>query len=65
MRELANAEDNNEQDILPYKQRVSDAYYAAASDSRLMDFLEAERIIVALVCDVLEIVAGEDITINN
>jgi cell fate (sporulation/competence/biofilm development) regulator YlbF (YheA/YmcA/DUF963 family) len=63
--ELAKAEDNNEPDLLPYKQRVSEAYFAAASDGRLSDFLEAERAVVALVCDVLEIVAGNEISLRG
>jgi cell fate (sporulation/competence/biofilm development) regulator YlbF (YheA/YmcA/DUF963 family) len=61
VRELAHAEDNDEPDLLAYKQRVSAAYFAAVSDDRLLRFLEAERAVVSLVCDVMTIVAGDEI----
>ncbi|MCL2702095.1 MAG: YlbF family regulator [Defluviitaleaceae bacterium] len=64
VRELAHAEDRNEPDLLPYRQRVSAAYFAAASDRRLLRFLEAERAVVSLVCDVMDIVAGDDIQVE-
>jgi cell fate (sporulation/competence/biofilm development) regulator YlbF (YheA/YmcA/DUF963 family) len=57
-RELADAEDAGENDLLPYRQRVSEAYYAAACHGELLRFLEAERDVVAMVCEVLDIVSG-------
>jgi len=57
-RELADVEDSGDGDVLPYRQRVSAAYFAAASHEPLKRFLDAERAVVGLVCDVLDIVAG-------
>jgi len=48
-------------DLLPYKQRVSEAYFNAVQDDRFLNYFEAERFMVAMICDVLEIVAGEGV----
>ena len=64
-RELA-AQNDGEPSILQRKERVSAAYFAAASHYELKRFLDAERALVELMCDVLDIVAdGCQISIDG